>query len=242
MNSANAARRRLITIGLGWVSVAVLEAIAYTTLALSIADHRSPVLVLATAAIALFVTVLVSRGGYFTGGSTRRRSLRRSRRRLRPCETVLVHRRQPGTARHRRRARNPVADECSRAPTSDLPGCTADPAAPASWDRGRRGARRHAARRWTARRVARRSDAGPTCAQPSGRAPTRSRGSQQLSRHSSSPTTSNYCVRQPVPHVPSNESSEAGGIRKPRLHGQISPRHQRHSSRRSPPLCRWQVQ
>ena len=67
MNSANAARRRLITIGLGWVSVAVLEAIAYTTLALSIADHRSPVLVLATAAIALFVTVLVSRGGYFTG-------------------------------------------------------------------------------------------------------------------------------------------------------------------------------
>ena len=67
MNSANVARRRLITIGLGWVSVAVLEAIAYTTLALSIADHRSPVLVLATATIALFVTVLVSRGGYFTG-------------------------------------------------------------------------------------------------------------------------------------------------------------------------------
>ncbi|MFJ7724289.1 ABC transporter, partial [Rhodococcus erythropolis] len=67
MNSANAARRRLITIGLGWVSVAVLEAIAFTTLALSIADHRSPVLVLATATIALFVTVLVSRGGYFTG-------------------------------------------------------------------------------------------------------------------------------------------------------------------------------
>ncbi len=67
MNSANVARRRLITIGLGWVSVAVLEAIAYTTLALSIADHRLPVLVLATATIALFVTVLVSRGGYFTG-------------------------------------------------------------------------------------------------------------------------------------------------------------------------------
>ncbi|MER2206885.1 MAG: ABC transporter ATP-binding protein, partial [Rhodococcus sp. (in: high G+C Gram-positive bacteria)] len=67
MNSTTAARRRLITIGLGWVSVAVLEAIAYTTLALSIADHRPPVLVLATAAIALFMTVLVSRGGYFTG-------------------------------------------------------------------------------------------------------------------------------------------------------------------------------
>jgi hypothetical protein len=67
MNSTTAARRRLITIGLGWVSVAVLEAIAYTFLALSIADHRPPVLVLATAAIALFVTVLVSRGGYFTG-------------------------------------------------------------------------------------------------------------------------------------------------------------------------------
>ena len=67
MNSANAARRRLITIGLGWVSVAVLEAIAYTTLALSIADHRSPVLVLATAAIALFVTVL-SRGAVTSPG------------------------------------------------------------------------------------------------------------------------------------------------------------------------------
>ncbi len=68
MNSANVARRRLITIGLGWVSVAVLEAIAYTTLALSIADHRSPVLVLATATIALFVTVLVSRGAVTSPG------------------------------------------------------------------------------------------------------------------------------------------------------------------------------
>ncbi|MGC0366992.1 ATP-binding cassette subfamily B protein [Rhodococcus sp. 27YEA15] len=66
-NSTDVARRRLITIGLGWASVAVFEAIAYTTLALAIVEHRSPAMVLATAVIALFVTVLVSRAGYFTG-------------------------------------------------------------------------------------------------------------------------------------------------------------------------------
>ncbi|MGP5319374.1 ABC transporter ATP-binding protein [Arthrobacter rhombi] len=62
-----AARRRLVLISLGWALVALAEATAYTVLALAIAKHQPPGMVIATAAVALFITVLVSRSGYLTG-------------------------------------------------------------------------------------------------------------------------------------------------------------------------------
>lgn len=62
-----AARRRLVLISLGWALVAVTEAGAYTVLALAIADHRPPGAVLASAVVAVIVTVLVSRSGYLAG-------------------------------------------------------------------------------------------------------------------------------------------------------------------------------
>lgn len=63
----SSARRRLIAIGLGWGSVALLEAIAYIVLALAIARHQPPGLVLACAIVTLLVTVLVTRAGYYSG-------------------------------------------------------------------------------------------------------------------------------------------------------------------------------
>ncbi|MCO1337394.1 ABC transporter [Kocuria polaris] len=65
--TAVVARRRLIRIGVGWVTVAVLEAAAYTALAFSIAAHWSPWLVLAVTLVSLAVTVLVSRAGFVSG-------------------------------------------------------------------------------------------------------------------------------------------------------------------------------
>ncbi|CAM4070542.1 ATP-binding cassette domain-containing protein [Kerstersia similis] len=61
------ARRRLITIGLGWSAVALLEATAYTLLALAIIQHQPPGLVLGVAAITLLATILVTRAGFFSG-------------------------------------------------------------------------------------------------------------------------------------------------------------------------------
>lgn len=61
------ARRRLMTVGVGWIAVAVLEAIAYTALALGIVNQWSPKWVLVTACAAIFATVLVNRSGYLTG-------------------------------------------------------------------------------------------------------------------------------------------------------------------------------
>ena len=48
-----AARRRLVLISLGWALVALAEATAYTVLALAIAKHQPPGMVIATAAVAL---------------------------------------------------------------------------------------------------------------------------------------------------------------------------------------------
>jgi len=61
------ARRRLWRIGFAWVLVAALEAMAYTVLALAIAHHRGISTVLLSAAVALLVTVLVTRAGFFSG-------------------------------------------------------------------------------------------------------------------------------------------------------------------------------
>ena len=62
-----AARRRLVLISLGWALVALAEATAYTVLALAITQHQPPGMVITAAAVALFITVLVSRSGYLTG-------------------------------------------------------------------------------------------------------------------------------------------------------------------------------
>lgn len=62
-----AARRRLVLISLGWALVALAEATAYTVLALAIAKHQPPGMVIATAAVALFITVLVSRSATSPG-------------------------------------------------------------------------------------------------------------------------------------------------------------------------------
>ena len=61
------ARRRLMTVGVGWIAVAALEAIAYTVLAFGIVYHRSPTWVLVSAGVAIVATVLVNRSGYLTG-------------------------------------------------------------------------------------------------------------------------------------------------------------------------------
>lgn len=62
-----AARRLLLSISLGWVVVGVVEAAAYTVLALAIAHRGRPEVVLAAAAASLIVTVLCSRAGYLAG-------------------------------------------------------------------------------------------------------------------------------------------------------------------------------
>lgn len=61
------ARRRLLRIGLSWAVVGLVEALAYTMLALAIIHRWSPWPVLASAAIALILTVLCSRAGYIAG-------------------------------------------------------------------------------------------------------------------------------------------------------------------------------
>ncbi|MGX2993303.1 ATP-binding cassette domain-containing protein [Streptomyces sp. JNUCC 64] len=63
----DAAKRRLIRISLGWALVAVAEATAYTALAWALANGRPPGAVLGAAAVAVAITVLVSRSGYLTG-------------------------------------------------------------------------------------------------------------------------------------------------------------------------------
>jgi len=62
-----AARRRLLWVALGWVLVAVLEAVAYTVLAWAIAGHQKPAWVLACAATVIVTTVWVQRAGFFAG-------------------------------------------------------------------------------------------------------------------------------------------------------------------------------
>ncbi|MBU2872952.1 ATP-binding cassette domain-containing protein [Marinobacter salexigens] len=60
-------RNRVLAISLGWIVVAALEATAYTTLALAIVHHHPPVTVVTSAAIAMLMTVLVTRAGFLSG-------------------------------------------------------------------------------------------------------------------------------------------------------------------------------
>lgn len=61
------ARRLLVSIGLGWVLVGAVEVVAYTGLALAIARHGRPEVVVVLAAASLLVTTLCSRAGYLAG-------------------------------------------------------------------------------------------------------------------------------------------------------------------------------
>ena len=61
------ARRRLWLIGFGWVIVAALESAAYIILAQAIAGHHAAGPVLLAAAVAVLVTMIVTRAGFFSG-------------------------------------------------------------------------------------------------------------------------------------------------------------------------------
>ncbi|MFT0213474.1 ABC transporter ATP-binding protein [Pseudomonas sp. F1_0610] len=67
MNKSMNVRQRVIAISLGWVAVAIVEAAAYLVLALSIAQQRSPIILLLTALLALLVTLCVTRAGFISG-------------------------------------------------------------------------------------------------------------------------------------------------------------------------------
>ena len=60
-------KRRLYLVGTGWVLVAVLEAAAYTVLALTIVKQQTPMYVLVAAAAAILATVIVTRSGFLSG-------------------------------------------------------------------------------------------------------------------------------------------------------------------------------
>lgn len=62
-----ACRHRLWCISVGWIIVALLEAIAYTALALAIINHDNASSVVITAAITVIVTILVTRAGFLSG-------------------------------------------------------------------------------------------------------------------------------------------------------------------------------
>ena len=61
------ARRVLISIGIGWAVVGIVEAAAYTVLADAVANSGRPEPVLAIAGASLVITVLCSRAGYLAG-------------------------------------------------------------------------------------------------------------------------------------------------------------------------------
>lgn len=62
-----AAKQKLIIVGIGWIIVAAIEAIAYTVLAFAIVNQWSPSWVLISAIAAILVTVIVTRAGFLTG-------------------------------------------------------------------------------------------------------------------------------------------------------------------------------
>lgn len=61
------AKLRLFGVALGWIGVALFEAIAYIILAFSIVDRWQPHWVLISASLAILLTILVTRSGYLTG-------------------------------------------------------------------------------------------------------------------------------------------------------------------------------
>lgn len=61
------AKQKLMIVGLGWIVVAAIEAIAYTVLAFAIVNQWSPSWVVISAIAAIFVTVVVTRAGFLTG-------------------------------------------------------------------------------------------------------------------------------------------------------------------------------
>ncbi|RSP72989.1 ABC transporter, partial [Acinetobacter baumannii] len=62
-----AAKQKLMIVGIGWIIVAAIEAIAYTVLAFAIVNQWSPSWVLISAIAAILVTVIVTRAGFLTG-------------------------------------------------------------------------------------------------------------------------------------------------------------------------------
>ena len=61
------AKSRLYRVALGWTFVALFEAVAYTFLAISIVERAEPLNVIIAAALAVLVTVLVTRSGFLSG-------------------------------------------------------------------------------------------------------------------------------------------------------------------------------
>ncbi|MDQ9010540.1 ABC transporter ATP-binding protein [Acinetobacter gerneri] len=62
-----AAKQRLFGVALGWIGVALFEAVAYIILAFSIVEHWQAQWVLLSALVAIFMTIIVTRAGYLTG-------------------------------------------------------------------------------------------------------------------------------------------------------------------------------
>ena len=62
-----AAKQRLFWVALGWIGVALFEAVAYIILAFSIVEHWQAQWVLLSALVAIFMTIIVTRAGYLTG-------------------------------------------------------------------------------------------------------------------------------------------------------------------------------
>ncbi len=62
-----AAKQRLFWVALGWIGVALFEALAYIILAFSIVGHWQAQWVLLSALLAIFMTIIVTRAGYLTG-------------------------------------------------------------------------------------------------------------------------------------------------------------------------------
>ena len=66
-NALRVARRRLLPAALGWVAVAIAEALFYTLLAVAIVRHQSPSLVVLFGCLAALATTIAARTGFFTG-------------------------------------------------------------------------------------------------------------------------------------------------------------------------------
>lgn len=62
-----AAKQRLFWVALGWIGVALFEALAYIILAFSIVGHWQAQWVLLSALLAILLTIIVTRAGYLTG-------------------------------------------------------------------------------------------------------------------------------------------------------------------------------
>lgn len=62
-----ASKYRLLGVAVGWIGIALFEAVAYIILAFSIVGHWQPQWVLLSALVAILMTIIVTRAGYLTG-------------------------------------------------------------------------------------------------------------------------------------------------------------------------------